>query len=93
MFILETLSIMSRQRGVFLLLISIVFLLCGYLMGGFLIELNRRPNRNLFFIEKEYIYSIVYGALFYTALVTLVKKNKTNFESHHELFVFLRFRN
>ncbi|CAF1496238.1 unnamed protein product [Adineta ricciae] len=73
----QTLSIMSRQRGVFLLLISIVFLLCGYLTGGFLIELNRRPGINLFFIEKEYIYSIVYGALFYTALVTLIPELNT----------------
>ncbi|UJR22577.1 hypothetical protein I4U23_025624 [Adineta vaga] len=70
-------STVSRKHGLFLLLISIVFLLSGYLLGGLLIEINQRNDINLVFIQKEYIYSIVYGALFYTALVTLIPELNT----------------
>ena len=64
---------MGRKRGLFFLLISILFLLFGYALGGIFIELNRQSDNSPFYIRTEYIYSVVYGALFYTALVTLVR--------------------
>jgi hypothetical protein len=71
---LETISSLGRKRGLFFPLISTVFLLLGYIIGGIFIEINRRfDTDNLVYIQTEYIYSIVYGALFYTALVTLVR--------------------
>jgi Na+-driven multidrug efflux pump len=68
---------MGRRRGLLLLLLSTAFLLLGYLLGGLLIELNQRNDNQLPYIRKEYIYSLVYGALFYTALVTLVRRSYT----------------
>lgn len=73
MFYLETISSLGRKRGLYFIIISFIFLLLGYIIGGLLIELNRKFHNNLFFLRIEYIYSIVYGALFYTALVTLVR--------------------
>jgi len=70
---LETISSLGRKYGLYLLIISIFFLLIGYIIGGILIECNRKSGNSLFYIQPEYIYSIVYGALFYTALVTLVR--------------------
>ena len=71
----ETISQLGRKRGLALLLTSIVFLLLGYALGGLFIELNRQAVSNFVYIRAEYIYSIVYGALFYTALVTLVRSD------------------
>ena len=68
----ETISQLGRKLGLYFLLVSIVFLLLGYGLGGSLLEVNRRTNDSFVYIRTEYIYSIVYGALFYTALVTLV---------------------
>ncbi len=34
--------------------------------------MTEQLNVHTVYIHKEYIYSVVYGALFYTALVTLV---------------------
>jgi hypothetical protein len=53
-----------------------LFLLIGYILGGIITEINRKFPHHFFSIRTEYIYSIVYGALFYTALVTLVSKIK-----------------
>ena len=64
---------MGRKRGLYFLFISIFFLLIGYIIGGILLEINQRFDHNIPYIRTEYIYSIVYGALFYTALVTLVR--------------------
>ncbi|CAF0895566.1 unnamed protein product [Adineta steineri] len=77
----QTISSMGRQRGLFLLLVSIFFLLFGYVIGGFLIEAGRQSKDSLWYIRTEYIYSIVYGALFYTALVTLIPE--LNDFGHH----------
>lgn len=82
MSVLETISTMGRRRGLLLLLISIVFLLLGYLLGGLLIEVNRRTDNQLPYIRKEYIYSFLYGALFYTALVTLVSRTGDESSAH-----------
>jgi hypothetical protein len=71
-FYLELLSSLGRKYGFALLFISIIFLIVGYIIGGILIQINQQSNINTIYIRKEYIYSIVYGALFYTALVTLV---------------------
>ncbi len=71
-FYLELLSSLGRKYGFALLFISIIFLIVGYIIGGILIQINQQSNINTIYIHKEYIYSIVYGALFYTALVTLV---------------------
>lgn len=72
-FIAETISQLGRKFGLYFLVTSIFFLLLGYGLGGFLLELNRRTNDRYIYLRTEYIYSIVYGALFYTALVTLVR--------------------
>ncbi|CAM2726371.1 unnamed protein product [Rotaria socialis] len=77
----QAISSMGRKRGLFFLLISIFFLLLGYLIGGILVEFNQRFDNNLRYIRTEYIYSIVYGALFYTALVTLIPE--LNDFGHH----------
>ncbi len=69
---LELLSSLGRKYGFVLLFISSIFLIFGYIIGGIFIEINQRFNINIIYLRKEYIYSIVYGALFYTALVTLV---------------------
>ncbi len=71
-FYLEILSSLGRKLAFIFLLISIVFLIIGYFIGGILTGINQQFNINLIYVHKEYIYSIVYGALFYTALVTLV---------------------
>lgn len=70
--VLELLSSIGRKYGFAFLLVSIVFLLIGYLIGGALIQIIEQWNLKEIYLEKEYIYSIVYGALLYTALVTLV---------------------
>jgi len=70
---LETISLLGRKYGFYFIFFSIFFLLIGYIIGGIFIEMNRKFDNNLFYIHTEYIYSIVYGALFYTALVTLVR--------------------
>ncbi|CAF4294026.1 unnamed protein product [Rotaria sp. Silwood2] len=77
----QTISSMGRKRGLFFLIISIFFLLLGYLIGGILMEINQRFDNNIVYIRTEYIYSIVYGALFYTALVTLIPE--LNDFGHH----------
>lgn len=69
---LETISQLGRKRGLFFLLLSIIFLLLGYSLCGLFMKINRRQDDFLEFFRTEYVYSIVYGALFYTALVTLV---------------------
>lgn len=65
---------MGKKRGLFFLVISIFFLLLGYIIGGTLMETNQRFGNKILLIRTEYIYAIVYGALFYTALVTLVRQ-------------------
>ncbi len=70
---LETISSLGRKHGLSFIFISIFFLLLGYIIGGILIEINREFNHNFVYIHTEYIYAILYGASFYTALVTLVK--------------------
>jgi hypothetical protein len=73
---LEILSSLGRKHSFVLLFISSIFLIIGYSIGGIFIQINQQYNINIIYIHKEYIYSIVYGALFYTALVTLVSMTK-----------------
>jgi hypothetical protein len=70
--ILDLLSSLGRKLGFAFLFFSVVFLILGYVIGGVLTGINEQFSVNSAYIPKEYIYSIVYGALFYTALVTLV---------------------
>ncbi|CAF0974422.1 unnamed protein product [Adineta ricciae] len=66
------LSSLGRKLGFAFLFFSVVFLILGYVIGGILLGINQQFTSDSAFIPKEYIYSIVYGALFYTALVTLI---------------------
>jgi len=68
----QLLSALGRKQGFGFLFISILFLILGYVIGGMLIQMNEQTITNTVYTRKEYIYSIVYGALFYTALVTLI---------------------
>lgn len=64
----------------------------GYIIGGILIEINQQSNWNVAYIRREYIYSIVYGALFYTALVTLVRRRNLLFLFSRKFSFFLSSR-
>ncbi|UJR26499.1 hypothetical protein I4U23_007826 [Adineta vaga] len=66
------LSSLGRKLGFAFLFFSVVFLILGYVIGGIFLGINQQFSSNFVFISKEYIYSLVYGALFYTALVTLI---------------------
>lgn len=71
---LETISSLGRKSSWIFLLLSFISLLLGYILGGILAEINWRFASDHFpYIRTEYIYSIIYGVLFYTALVTLVR--------------------
>jgi len=83
----QTISQLGRKRGLFFLLLSIIFLLLGYSLCGLFMKINRRQDDFLEFFRTEYVYSIVYGALFYTALVTLIPE--LNDFGHH-LQIILR---
>lgn len=76
--ILELLTSIGRKYGFAFLFISIAFLLIGYLLGGTLIQITQQRKTSVIYLEKEYIYSFVYGALLYTALVTLVRVLNVN---------------
>jgi hypothetical protein len=66
-FDLELISSFDRKRGFVFIFFSVIFLLLGYIIGASLIQFIQHG-----YTAKEYIYSVVYGALFYTALVTMV---------------------
>jgi len=74
----QTISSLGRKNGLYFVIISIIFLLLGYIIGGILIS--------HLYIRIEYIYSIVYGALFYTALVTLIPE-LNNFGHHLQIIL------
>ena len=69
-------SSLGRKSSWIFLFLSLVALLLGYILGGILAEINWRFAYHHFsYIRTEYIYSIIYGVLFYTALVTLVRNS------------------
>ncbi|CAF1248062.1 unnamed protein product [Adineta steineri] len=68
----QLLSSLGRKLGFGFLFFSVVFLILGYIIGGILTGINQQFTINFIYIPKEYIYAMVYGALFYTALVTLI---------------------
>ena len=70
--LLEFMAFSDRKYGFSSLYFSVVFLLLGYMFGGIVIRLNEQLNSGIEYLSKEYIYSMVYGALLYTALVILV---------------------
>lgn len=76
-FDLEMICQLGRRKAIFFLIMSLVFLAIGFGICIYLIDLDRRDLIRLPFLQHEYIYSILYGALLYTALVTLVRFNET----------------
>lgn len=74
------LATLGRVYGFYSLFLSITFLIFGYLIGGIIVDLDEQFNIRIDYLRKEYLYSILYGAIFYTTLVTLVKQ-KHNFVS------------
>ena len=70
----ECLSVVDRTDALSSSVFSVGFLLVGYIVGGIIIEFHQQFSVQSEYLEKEYIYSIVYGSIVYTALVTLVKK-------------------
>jgi hypothetical protein len=72
---LERSSSTGQNRGFDSLFFSIVFLLVGYVIGGLFVELHQQFDIKTEYLRKEYVYSALYGSIFYTVLVTLVSES------------------
>ncbi len=72
---LEAVSSLGRECGIIIVLNSIITLLIGYSFGAWLMTAgsDNQLDMDIIRIRSEYIYSIVYGLLIYSTLVTLVK--------------------
>jgi hypothetical protein len=71
---LEAVSSLGRELGIIHVLNSIITLLIGYSLGAWLTaDGGKQLDMDVIRIRSEYIYSIVYGLLVYSALVILVK--------------------
>jgi hypothetical protein len=71
---LERLFLLGFRHGFASLFFSIIVLLTGYISGGIFIELERNFHIDDSYLGKEYLYSMLYGGILYTALVTLVSE-------------------
>ena len=82
----------DRKYGFSSLYFSTVFLLLGYMFGGIAIRINEQFNDGIAYLSKEYIYSMVYGALLYTALVILVSAKARQARAERSIESLLCFR-
>ena len=71
--VLARLATLGRVYGFYSLFLSITFVIFGYLIGGIIVDLDEQFNIRIEYLRKEYLYSVLYGAIFYTTLVTLVR--------------------
>ena len=72
---LERTPSIGQNPGFASLFFSIVFLLIGYIIGGVFVELHQQFDIKIEYLRKEYVYSALYGSIFYTVLVTLVRES------------------